>query len=49
MNGRLLVMFMGTLTLANIAVGAEEPTPEKAAQPECNQVYVKIIMPVAPV
>lgn len=48
MNGRLLVMFMGTLTLANIAVRAEEPTPEKAAQSECNQVYVKIIMPVDP-
>jgi len=45
---QLLTLIVSTLTLVPYAVKAEEPTPKKAAQPESNQVYVKIIMPTDP-
>ena len=48
MTRQLLTLIVGTLTLVPYAVKAHEPTPKKAAQPEFNQVYVKIIMPTDP-
>ena len=48
MTRQLLVLIVSTLTLVLYAVKAQEPTPKKAAQPESNQVYVKIIMPTDP-
>lgn len=36
----------GTLTLVPCAVKAQEPKPKKAVQPEFNQVFVKVIVPV---
>jgi hypothetical protein len=44
------VMLMAVLMLATVPYGvkAEEPTPQKAAQPKPNPVYVKIIMPIDP-
>jgi hypothetical protein len=47
MTRQLLVLIVSTLILVPCAVKAEEPTPKKAAQPEFNQVYVKLIMPTA--
>ena len=44
---QLLALIVGTLTLVPYAVNAQEPTKKKAAQPESNQVYVKIIVPTA--
>ncbi len=44
----LLALIVGTLALVPYAMKAQEPTPKKAAQPEPNQVYVKIIMPTDP-
>jgi hypothetical protein len=43
-----MVLIVSTLILVPYAVKAQEPTPEKAAQPRSNQVYVKIIMPTDP-
>jgi hypothetical protein len=45
---QFLVFMVGTLMLVPSGANAEEPTPEKAAQPESNQVYVKVIMPTDP-
>ncbi len=36
---------ISTLTLVACVANAQEPAPEKAAQPKLNQVYVKLIMP----
>ena len=49
MTRQLLVLIVSMLILVPYAAKAEEPTPKKAAQPEFNQVYVKIIMPTDPV
>lgn len=49
MTRQLLVLIGSTLILVACAVKAEEPTPEKAAKPKSNPVYVKLIMPTAPV
>lgn len=48
MTRQLLVLIVSTLILVPYALKAEEPTPKKAAPPEFNQVYVKIIMPAGP-
>jgi hypothetical protein len=48
MTRQLLVLIVSTLILFPYAAKAKEPTPERAAQPEFNQVYVKIIMPTDP-
>lgn len=48
MTRQLLVLIVSTLILVPYAMKAEEPTPKKAAPPESNQVYVKIIMPTDP-
>ena len=48
MTRQLLALIVSTLTLVPYAVKAQEPTPEEAAQPESNPVYVKIIMPTDP-
>lgn len=48
MTRQLMTMIVSTLTLVPCAVKAEEQTPKQVAQPESNQVYVKIIMPAAP-
>ena len=48
MTRQLLALIVSTLALVPYAVKAEEPTPEKAAQPQFNKVYAKIIMPTAP-
>lgn len=45
MTRQLLALIVSTLTLVPYAVKAQEPTPKEAAQPQSNQVYVKIIMP----
>jgi hypothetical protein len=45
---QLLALIVSTLTLLPYAVKAEESTPKEAAQPQSNQVYVKIIMPTDP-
>lgn len=47
MTRQLLVLIFSTLILIPCAVKAQEPAPKKAAQPDLNQVYVKIIMPTA--
>jgi hypothetical protein len=47
MTRQLLVLIVSTLILVPCAMKAEEPTPKKAAPPEFNQVYVKLIMPSA--
>jgi hypothetical protein len=39
------IAVVSALTVAPYAGKAQTPTPKKAAQPEFNQVYVKIIMP----
>lgn len=49
MTRQLFVLIVSTLSLAPYAVKSQEPTPKKAAQPEANPVYVKIIMPTDPV
>lgn len=48
MTRQLLALIVCTLTLIPYSMKAEEPTPEKAAPPKSNQVYVKIIMPTDP-
>lgn len=48
MTRQLLALIVSTLTLVPYAVTAQEPTPKEAAQPQPNQVYVKIIMPSDP-
>ena len=48
MTQQLLALIISTLTLVPCAVKAQEPTPKKTAQPQSNQVYVKIIMPTDP-
>lgn len=48
MTRQSLVLIVSTLILVPYAMKAEEPTPKKAAQPEFNQVYAKIIMPTDP-
>lgn len=48
MTRQILALIVSTLTLVPCAVKAEETTPKKVAQPESNQVYVKIIMPADP-
>ncbi|MCA9045188.1 MAG: hypothetical protein KDA69_12755 [Planctomycetaceae bacterium] len=45
---QLLALVIGTFTLIPLAVKAEDATPEKAAEPEPYQVYVKVMMPVDP-
>jgi hypothetical protein len=40
-----LALIVSTLTLVPCAVKAQEPTSKESAQPQSNQVYVKIIMP----
>jgi hypothetical protein len=47
MTRHLLVLIVSTLILVPYAMNAEEPTPKNAAQPQSNQVYVKLIMPTA--
>jgi len=42
------IAVVSALALVPYAVKAQEPTPMKAPQPKCNQVYVKIIMPADP-
>lgn len=49
MTRQLLVLIVGMLTLGlPCTVKALEPAPKNAAQPQSNQVYVKIIMPTGP-
>lgn len=48
MTRQLMALIVGTLTLVPYTVNASEPTPKTAAQPEFNQVHVKIIMPTEP-
>ncbi|CAD72558.1 MAG TPA: hypothetical protein DDX19_06770 [Rhodopirellula baltica] len=48
MTWQLMALIVGTLTLVPYTVNASEPTPKIAAQPEFNQVHVKIIMPTEP-
>ena len=48
MTRQLLVLIVGTLILVPYPAKAEEPTLKKAAEPQSNQVYVKIIMPTDP-
>ena len=45
MTRQLLALIVSTLTLVPCSLNAREPTPENAAQPRSNQVYVKIILP----
>lgn len=47
MTRQFLTLIACTLTLVLIlySMKSQEPTPEKAAQPKHNQVYVKLIMP----
>ncbi|QDU36607.1 hypothetical protein Mal4_08940 [Maioricimonas rarisocia] len=48
MTRHFLALIVSTLTLVPYAVEAQEPTPKNGAQPEFNQVYVKLIMPTDP-
>jgi hypothetical protein len=48
MTRQLLALIVSTLTLVPSAVQAQVATPKEAAQPQSNQVYVKIIMPTDP-
>lgn len=45
MTRQLLALIVSLITLVPFAGKAQEPTPQKTAQPQFNQVYVKIIMP----
>jgi len=45
MTRQLMALIVSSFILVPSAAKAEEPTPKNAAQPEFNQVYVKIIMP----
>ena len=46
---QLLVLIVSTVTLVPYAVHAQEATANKVAQTKSNEVYVKILMPTAPV
>ena len=48
MSRQAWILIFGLLVLVPSAVKAELPTPLKVAEPNHNQVYVKIIMPIAP-
>ncbi len=48
MTRQLSALIVATLLLISHAANAEEPAARSAAQPNSNQVYVKLIMPTAP-